>query len=108
MAEKTKVRPNGNRVLVKPDAQEKTSGGIMLPDSVKDNCRRGHIVALGCGKVNERLSDRDGNVYFQFPPGIEEGATILYGRYAASDTKGVDDLKGNIIVNVDEIIAVIG
>lgn len=103
------VRPLGNRVLVKPDATDKTAGGIVLPDSVKDQARRGTVVAVGQGKLNERGGPRNGfeKMYMPMPPGIEPGAVILYGRYAASDTKGIDDLKGYIIVDVDSILGVV-
>jgi chaperonin GroES len=104
------VRPLGDRVLVKPDTLETTKGGIVLPDSVKDDCRTGTIVALGTGKLMEAyLSDREENLYFDFPDGVEVGAKVIYGRYARVDTKtaGGDVLDGHIIVRVDDIIGVI-
>jgi len=104
-----KVRPLGNRVLVKPDSNEKTAGGLVLPDSVKDQCRRGVIVAVGEGRLNMEGGPRVGfeRMHYPMPAGVRPGAVILYGRYAASDTKGVDDLKGHIIVDVDSILGVI-
>jgi chaperonin GroES len=96
-------------VLVKPDNAEMTAGGIALPDSVKDQCRRGVIVAVGQGVLNKEGGPRAGfdRMYFPMPPGVEVGAIVLYGRYASSDTKGVDELKGHIIVDVDSILGVI-
>jgi chaperonin GroES len=104
-----RVRPLGNRVLVKPDVDEKTAGGIFLTDQAKEDCRRGIIVAVGQGVVNKEGGPRSGfqGMYLPMPAGIEVGAVILYGRYAKSDTKGIDELKGHIIVDVDSILGVV-
>jgi chaperonin GroES len=74
------VKPIGERVLVKvSESEEKTAGGILLPDTAKEKPQVGEIVAVGSGKRNE-----DGS--FQ-PLDVQVGDKVLYSKYAGTDIK---------------------
>jgi len=93
-----KVRPLQDRVLVKRLAEEeKTKGGIIIPDSAKEKPAEGEIVAVGAGKVNDKGQLRALDV--------KAGDRVLFGKYAGSEIKieGVDHL----ILREDEILGVI-
>ncbi|MBS4027293.1 MAG: co-chaperone GroES [Ignavibacteriales bacterium] len=75
---KVKVKPLGDRVLVKPmEAQEKTKGGIILPDTAKEKPVIGEIVATGPGKRSD-----DGKL---IPMELSVGDKILYGKYSGTE-----------------------
>jgi chaperonin GroES len=71
MADKMNVTPLHDRVIVKPaPAEEKTSSGLIIPDTAKEKPQRGTVIAAGPGKKDE-------------PVTVKEGDTVLYGKYAA-------------------------
>jgi chaperonin GroES len=73
-----KIRPLDDRVVVEPlEAEEKTAGGILLPDTAKQKPQRGRVVAVGPGK----LLDSGQRAALAVVPGDE----VIYGRYAGSD-----------------------
>ena len=73
-----KIRPLDDRVVVEPlEAEEKTAGGILLPDTAKEKPQRGKVLAVGAGKVND-----DGK---RQPVAVAVGDVVLYGRYAGND-----------------------
>lgn len=73
-----KIRPLEDRVVVAPlEAEEKTSGGILLPDTAREKPQRGKIVAVGPGKTNE-----DGK---KVAMTVAVGDEVLYGRYAGNE-----------------------
>ena len=73
MAKKLNVTPLHDRVIVKPAAaEEKTAGGIIIPDTAKEKPQRGTIVAVGKGKKDEPMT-------------VKEGDAILYGKYAGTE-----------------------
>ena len=95
---KSKFRPLHDRVVVKRiDAEEKTKGGIIIPDSAKEKPVEGEVVAVGNGKVLE-----DGKVR---PLDVKPGDRILFGKYAGTEVKiaGVEHL----IIREDEVLGVI-
>jgi chaperonin GroES len=73
-----KVRPLDDRVVVEPlEAEEKTAGGILLPDTAKEKPQRGRVLAVGPGKLldsGERAA-----------MAVSHGDEVIYGRYAGSD-----------------------
>ncbi|TAG03303.1 MAG: co-chaperone GroES [Cytophagia bacterium] len=72
------IRPLADRVVVEPAvAEEKTAGGIIIPDTAKEKPQRGQIVAIGEGKVAE-----NGTL---IKPQVKVGDTILYGKYAGTE-----------------------
>ena len=94
------IKPLGDRVIVKPlEAEEKTKGGIVLPDTAKEKPQEGKIVAVGKGKYLE-------NGQLQ-PLEVKTGDHILYGKYSGSEisTKDGDEL---LIMREEDILAIIG
>jgi chaperonin GroES len=73
-----RVRPLDDRVVVEPlEAEEKTQGGILLPDTAKQKPQRGRVLAVGPGKL------RDNNERSALSVGI--GDEVIYGRYSGND-----------------------
>ncbi|HRI01474.1 MAG TPA: co-chaperone GroES [Saprospiraceae bacterium] len=88
------MKPINDRVVIKPAAaDEKTKGGIIIPDTAKEKPQRGEVVAVGPGK--------DGNMMT-----VRKGDIVLYGKYSGQEFsyKGVDYL----IMREDDILVVIG
>ena len=87
------MRPINDRVVVKPaDAEEKTKGGIIIPDTAKEKPQRGTIVAVGPGK--------DGNLMT-----VSEGDTVLYGKYAGQEFNF--DGQDYLIMREDDILLIL-
>ena len=75
-----KIKPLHDRVVVKPsEAEEKTKGGIILPDTAKEKPIEGKVVAVGNGKVTE-----DGKV---MPLTVKVGDVVLYGKYSGKEIR---------------------
>jgi chaperonin GroES len=73
-----KIRPLDDRVVVEPlEAEEKTAGGILLPDTAKQKPQRGRVLAVGPGKLNDK-GDRSAL-------SVVKGDEVIYGRYSGSD-----------------------
>jgi chaperonin GroES len=73
MAKKLNVTPLHDRVIVKPaPAEEKTAGGIIIPDTAKEKPQKGIILAAGPGKKDEPMT-------------VKSGDTVLYGKYAGTE-----------------------
>jgi chaperonin GroES len=93
-----KIRPLHDRILVKRiEGEEKTKGGIIIPDTAKEKPQEGKVVAVGGGKVNE-----DGTVR---PMDVKNGDRILFSKYAGTDVKvDGDDL---IIIREDDVLGIL-
>jgi len=94
----TKIRPLGDRVLVKRiKEEEKTKGGIIIPDTAKEKPQEGKVVAVGKGKVAE-----DGKL---IPTEVKAGDKVLFGKYSGSEIK----LEGDehLIMREDDILGII-
>jgi len=92
------IRPLGDRVLVKRiQEEEKTKGGIIIPDTAKEKPQEGQVVAVGKGKVTE-----EGKV---IPPDVKKGDRILFGKYSGTEIK----IEGeeHLILREDEIVGVL-
>ena len=92
-----KIKPISDRIVVERLEQEqKTGGGIFIPDSAKEKSQQGRVVAVGPGKITDH-GDR-------FPLQVSEGDTVLFSKYAGTDVKisGTD----YIIMREDDILAV--
>ncbi len=75
-----KLNPLADHVVVKPlEAEDKTAGGILLPDTAKEKPTKGEVIAVGKGRTlpNGRVVE----------PQVKKGDTVLYGRYAGSEVK---------------------
>jgi chaperonin GroES len=91
-------RPLGDRVLVKRvEEEEKTKGGIIIPDAAKEKPAEGEVIAAGNGKVDEKGKVR--------PLAVKKGDRILFGKYSGNEIKidGVDHL----ILREDDILGVL-
>lgn len=91
-------RPLHDRVLVRRvEAEEKTAGGIIIPDSAKEKPQQGKVVAVGAGKP-----DKDGK---KVALDVQAGDTILFGKYSGQEIK----IDGNeyLIMREDEVLAVV-
>ena len=78
MAKKIKIRPLDDRVVVEPiEAEETTSGGIVLPDAAREKPQRGTVVAVGPGKLLDSGSRGELSVTV--------GDEVIYGKYGGSD-----------------------
>ena len=92
------VKPLDDRVLVKQsEAEEKTAGGIVLPDSVKEKPQRGKVVATGPGKLLE--SGERGSM------SVKKGDQVFYGKYAGSDVEVGDEKY--VILRESDILAIV-
>jgi len=92
------LRPLQDRIIVKRlEEENKTSGGIYIPDTAKEKPQKGEIIAVGKGKVTE-----DGKV---LPIDVKVGDKVLFGKYASTEIKieGADFL----IMREDDILGVI-
>ena len=92
------LRPLEDRIVVTPlEAEEKTAGGIVLPDSAKEKQTQGEVVAVGKGRVTQA-----GKL---IEPHVKVGDRVIYGQYAGSDVKvGTKEYK---IINESELLAII-
>ena len=94
----SKVRPLGERVIVKPNPrEEKTAGGLFIPDTAKEKPQQGEVIAVGPGRKAE-----DGTL---LPMEFKVGDKVLYGKYAGTELKM--DGEVYLIVKESDILAVI-
>ena len=87
------IRPLAERVMVKPaEAETKTAGGIIIPDTAKEKPQKGTVVAVGPGKKDE-------------PTTVKVGDTVLYGKYSGTEiqVEGTDYL----IMRESDIFAIL-
>jgi chaperonin GroES len=92
------IRPLGDRVLVKRvDAEEKTAGGILLPDSAQEKPKEGKVVAVGDGK---QLDDGSRSTF-----SVKKGNRVLFTSYAGTDVK--IDGDEYMIMREDDILGII-
>ena len=93
------IKPLGDRVVVKAlEAESKTKGGIVLPDTAKEKPQEGKVVAVGKGKVLENGSIQ--------APEVKVGDKVLYGKYSGNEitTKEGEEL---LIMREEDILAII-
>ena len=76
-----KLKPLGDRLIVKPsDEEETTASGIVLPDTAKEKPQKGKVVAVGDGKFDENGDKR-------IPLDVAEGDEVLYSKYGGTEIK---------------------
>jgi len=93
-----KIRPLQDRVIVKRlEEEEKTKGGIIIPDTAKEKPQEGKVIAVGKGKVTE-----DGKV---IPLDVKVGDKILFGKYSGTEIK--IDGEEHLIMREEDILGVI-
>jgi chaperonin GroES len=92
-----KIRPLQDRILVKRiDEEEKTKGGIIIPDTAKEKPSEGKVIAVGNGKVRE-----DGTVQ---PLDVKRGDRILFSKY--SGTEVTIEGEEHLIIREDDVLGV--
>lgn len=92
-----KIKPLGNRVLVKRSKAQTTKGGILLPDSAQESPREGHVIAAGAGKTNENGQKESMSV--------KEGDRVLFGSYAGTEVKQNDEEF--LILSEEDILGIL-
>ncbi len=88
------IKPLADRVLVEPAAaEEKTIGGIIIPDTAKEKPLQGKVLAVGNGTKDEEMV-------------VKEGDTVLYGKYAGTEL----EYEGNkyLVMRQSDILAILG
>jgi len=94
----TKIRPLQDRVIVKRvKEEEKTKGGIIIPDSAKEKPIEGEVIAVGNGKVSD-----DGK---QRPLDVKKGDRVLFGKYSGNEIK-IDGVE-HLILREEEVLGII-
>jgi chaperonin GroES len=95
----TKIRPLQDRVIVKRVQEEqKTKGGIIIPDSAKEKPVEGEVIAVGSGKVQDNGSVRALDV--------KAGDRVLFGKFAGTEIKL--DGEEHLILREDDLLGVVG
>ena len=90
---KLNIKPLADRVIIEASAaEEKTAGGIIIPDTVKEKPQKGVVVAVGPGKKDEPLTVKVGN-------------TVLYGKYTGTEISFEN--KDYLIMHESDIVAII-
>lgn len=90
------LKPLGDRVVVKPsEAEEKTKGGIIIPDTAKDRPQEGEVVAVGPGRILDNGQ--------RVAPEVKVGDTVVYSKYGGTEIK-VDDIE-YLIVRESDLLA---
>lgn len=88
------IKPLADRVLIEPAAaEEKTIGGIIIPDTAKEKPLQGKVVATGNGTKDEEMV-------------VKEGDTVLYGKYAGTELEY--DGKKYLVMHQSDILAILG
>jgi len=87
------MKPINDRVIIKPaPAEEKTKGGLLIPDNAKEKPQRGEVIAVGPGKDDKKMT-------------VQVGDVVLYGKYAGQEISH----EGNdyLIMREDDILVVL-
>ena len=88
------IKPLADRVLIEPAAaEEKTIGGIIIPDTAKEKPLQGKVVATGNGTKDEEMV-------------VKEGDTVIYGKYAGTELEY--DGKKYLVMRQSDILAILG
>ena len=97
MAE-VKIKPLGDRVIVKPIERQTMKGGIIIPDTAKEKPMEGEVLAVGPGKVADKgvRTEMD----------VKVGDRVLYGKYSGTEVKL--DNETYLIIHQDEILGILG
>lgn len=93
----TKLKPLGNRVVIKRRQAQISKGGILLPETAKEKPKEGEVIAVGPGKTNE-----DGK---NEPMNIKVNDIVLFGSYAGTEVKLDDDEY--LILSEDDILGIL-
>ena len=99
MSKKINLKPLDDRVVVQPlAAEEKTAGGLYLPDAAKEKPQRGTVIAIGPGKLLDNGTRGE--------MGVALGDAVIYGKYSGSDIE-VDGQEIKILRETDVLAKVV-
>lgn len=92
------IKPLADRVVVKPlPAEEKTKGGIVIPETAKEKPQQGEVIAVGSGRrAGEKVT----------PLEVKKGDKVLYGKYSGTEIEG-EEGQDYLVLREDDILAVI-
>ena len=97
-AKKLKIRPLDDRVVVeRNEAEEMTSGGIVLPDSAREKPQQGKVIATGPGKLLEKSGERG-------QMSVKVGDSVFYGKYSGTEVELNDETY--VILRESDILAI--
>jgi chaperonin GroES len=92
------IRPLADRVVIKPlEDEDKSPGGIILPDTAKEKPMRGEVTAVGAGKLDDNGKRQ--------PMDVKKGDVVLYGKYSGTDIK--INNEDYLIVRESDILAIV-
>ena len=95
------LKPISDRVIVQRlEAEAKTAGGIVLPDSAQNKPQQGKVLAVGPGKLNKDGSRRE--------PQVKEGDTVLFTSWAGDEYKDHKQDREILVMHEEDILAVLG
>jgi chaperonin GroES len=93
-----KIKPLNDRVLVlRTDEEEKTKGGIIIPDTAKEKPQEGKVIAVGPGKVSDEGK--------KVPLDVKKNNRVLFGKYAGTEIT-IDGVE-HLIMREDDILAIV-
>ncbi|RJO65093.1 MAG: co-chaperone GroES [Myxococcales bacterium] len=93
-----KLKPLNDRVIVRRlEEEERTAGGLIIPDSAKEKPIQGKVLAVGKGKLTDKGQ--------HLPIDVKEGDVVLFAKYSGSDVKHKDEEL--LILRADDILAVV-
>ena len=96
-----KVRPLGDRIIVRREASsEKSRGGVILPDNAKQKPQRGTVVSVGPGKLLKDGTRR--------PLQVKEGDTVLFTAWAGDEFKERGSTDAILVMHEEDVLAVVG
>lgn len=96
MSEK-KIKPLGNRIVVKRQEAKTTKGGILLPEAAQEKPKQGKVVAVGPGKIDDKGHSQ--------PMNVKIGDEVLFSTYAGTEYKA--DEADYLILSEDDVLAVV-
>jgi chaperonin GroES len=95
-----KIRPLGDRIVIRRfEAQEKTAGGILLPDTAKNKPQRGKVLAVGPGRMLKDGTRR--------PLQVKEGDTVLFTTWAGDEFKEGQKRENVLLMREEDVLAVL-
>jgi len=93
-----KIRPLGDRIIIKRiEEEEKSKGGIIIPDTAKEKPQEGKVIAVGKGKVGD-----DGKL---IPIEVKVGDRVLFGKYSGTELKLLGD--EHLVIREEDILGII-
>ena len=92
------IEPLGDRIIIKPlEVEEKTAGGIIIPDTAKEKPQNGEVIAVGRGKLTD-----EGEIE---PLEVKKGDKVLYGKYAGTEIS--HEGEDYVIMREEDLLAII-